>query len=66
MTRFWDGRTDGRSDCTPRPSFAFGDAGKNDSYKAPPLPPSAPITQVSFQTGFTVLSLLISTDLSAI
>ena len=23
-----DGRTDGRSDCTPRPSFAFGDAGK--------------------------------------
>ena len=33
MTRFWDGRTDsqtdGRSDCTPRPAFAFGDAGKN-------------------------------------
>ena len=32
MTRFWDGRTDrqtdGRSDCTPRPAFAFGDAGK--------------------------------------
>ena len=27
MTRFWDGRTDGRSDCTPRPAFAFGDAG---------------------------------------
>ena len=24
-----DGRTDGRSDCTPRPAFAFGDAGKN-------------------------------------
>ena len=23
-----DGRTDGRSDCTPRPAFAFGDAGK--------------------------------------
>ena len=22
------GRTDGRSDCTPRPAFAFGDAGK--------------------------------------
>ena len=34
MTRFWDGRTDrrtdGRSDCTPRPAFAFGDADKND------------------------------------
>ena len=37
MTRFWDGRTDrqtdgqtdGQSDCTPRPAFAFGDAGKN-------------------------------------
>ena len=29
MTRFWDGQTDGRSDCTPRPAFAFGDAGKN-------------------------------------
>ena len=33
MTRFWDeqtdGRTDGWSDCTPRPAFAFGDAGKN-------------------------------------
>ena len=32
MTRFWDGRTDGRTDrrsaCTPRPAFAFGDAGK--------------------------------------
>ena len=32
MTRFWDGRTDGqtdgRSDCTPRPAFAFGNAGK--------------------------------------
>ena len=28
MTRFWDGRTDGWSDCTPRPSFTFGDAGK--------------------------------------
>ena len=28
MTRFWDGRTDGPSDCTPRPAFAFGDAGK--------------------------------------
>ena len=25
MTRFWDGR----SDPTPRPAFAFGDAGKN-------------------------------------
>ena len=24
-----DGWTDGRSDCTPRPAFAFGDAGKN-------------------------------------
>ena len=29
MTRFWDGRTNGRSDCTPRPTFAFGDTGKN-------------------------------------
>ena len=33
MKRFWDGRTDGRtdewSDCTPRPAFAFGEAGKN-------------------------------------
>ena len=32
MTRFWDGRTDGLdgwSDCTLRPAFAFGDAGKN-------------------------------------
>ena len=32
MTRFLgrtDGQTDGRSDCTPRPAFAFGDAGKN-------------------------------------
>ena len=33
MTRFWDGqmdrRTDRRNDCTPRPAFAFGDAGKN-------------------------------------
>ena len=28
MTRFWDGRTDGRSDPTSRPAFAFGDAGK--------------------------------------
>ena len=28
MTRFWDRRTDGRSDQTPRPAFAFGDAGK--------------------------------------
>ena len=32
MTRFWDGRTDGqtdgRSDYTPRPAFAFGDAGE--------------------------------------
>ena len=27
MTRFWDGQTDGRIDCTPRPAFAFGDAG---------------------------------------
>ena len=24
-----DGPTDGRSDCTPRPAFTFGDAGKN-------------------------------------
>ena len=36
MTRFWDGRTDGqtdgRSDCTPRPAFAFGDAGKKNKY----------------------------------
>ena len=24
-----DRQTDGRSDCTPRPAFAFGDAGKN-------------------------------------
>ena len=34
ITRFWDGRTDGRtdrrSDCTPWPAFAFGDAGKNN------------------------------------
>ena len=34
MTRFWEGQTDrradsGRSDCTPRPAFAFGKAGKN-------------------------------------
>ena len=33
MTRFWDGRTDRQTDrqtdCTPRPAFAFGDAGKN-------------------------------------
>ena len=38
MTRFWDGRTDRWSDCTPRPAFAFGDAGKNRhhlSYRAP-------------------------------
>ena len=43
MTRFWDGRTDGRtdrqtdgrSDCTPRPAFAFGDAGKNISVVFP-------------------------------
>ena len=27
-----DGWTDGRSDCTPRPAFAFGDTGKNDLY----------------------------------
>ena len=33
MTRFWDGRTDGRSNCTPRPAFAFGDAGKNRVIK---------------------------------
>ena len=26
MTRFWDGW----SDCTPRPAFAFGDAGKKE------------------------------------
>ena len=26
-----DGRTDGRSDQTPRPAFAFGDAGKNST-----------------------------------
>ena len=35
MTRFWDGRTDGRSDPTPRPAFAFGDAGKNKPIKCP-------------------------------
>ena len=29
MTRFWDGRTDGRSNPTSRPAFTFGDAGKN-------------------------------------
>ena len=29
MTRFWDGQTDGQSDPTPRPAFAFGEAGKN-------------------------------------
>ena len=29
MTIFWDGQTDRRSDCTPRPAFAFGNAGKN-------------------------------------
>ena len=34
MTRFWDGRTDKRSDCTPRPAFAFGDAGKKLSMKS--------------------------------
>ena len=28
-----DGRTDGRSDCTPRPAFAFGDAGKKKKMK---------------------------------
>ena len=28
MTRFWDGRTDGRSDPNPRPAFTFDDAGK--------------------------------------
>ena len=33
MTRFWDGRTDRRSDPTPRPAFAFGDAGKNASLR---------------------------------
>ena len=33
MTRFLDGRTDGRSDCTPRPAFAFGDAGKKTAIK---------------------------------
>ena len=27
--RLQDFGTDGRSDCTPRPAFAFGDAGKN-------------------------------------
>ena len=36
MTRFWDawtdGQTDGQSDCTPRPAFAFGDAGKNTCW----------------------------------
>ena len=33
MTRFWtDGGTDGWSDCTPRPAFAFGDAGKNTEW----------------------------------
>ena len=35
MTIIWDGRTDvrtdGRSDCTPRPAFAFGDAGKKSA-----------------------------------
>ena len=37
MTRFWDGRTDGQTDgvdCTPRPAFAFGDAG-NKNWLAP-------------------------------
>ena len=38
MTRFWDrqtdGQTDGRSDCTPRPAFAFGDAGKNWQFSS--------------------------------
>ena len=29
MTRFWDGR----SDCTPRSAFTFGDAGKNGKPK---------------------------------
>ena len=33
MTRFWDGRTDGRSDSTPRPAFAVGDAGKKHENK---------------------------------
>ena len=28
-----DGRTDGRSDCSHRPAFAFGDAGKNKTIK---------------------------------
>ena len=35
-----DGQTDGRSDCTPRPAFTFGDAGKNNptpSEMADPL-----------------------------
>ena len=31
MARQTDGRTDGGSDCTPRPAFAFGDAGNNMS-----------------------------------
>ena len=35
MTRFWDGWTDGRSDPTPRPAFAFGDTGKNKPIKCP-------------------------------
>ena len=34
MTRFWDGWTDGWSDPTPRPAFAFGDTGKNQIRKA--------------------------------
>ena len=33
MTTFWDGRTDGRSAPTPRPAFAFGDAGKKKRNK---------------------------------
>ena len=67
MTRFWDGRTDGQSDCTPRPAFAFGDAGKNQistpkfSIKTPHLPP---LSMVEFKTGQIFLYIILEVNIN--
>ena len=42
-----DGWTDGRSDCTPRPAFAFGDAGKNHFVRK--------VKKKEFEKGYKVI-----------
>ena len=61
MTRFWDGRIDGRtdrwSDCTPRPAFAFGDAGKNQSD----LASASSYTNLEWSVSHSYLQLICKT-----